>query len=121
MLLAIYAMVKGGLTSFPYHAIGASGRNSICTIYSDTDIARIAVAAFAFITFHESYCNMMIQWLDRAETVEEVEQIVYGANLPADLPGSESWARLRSPCISSRASHSGSPRDSRRAGESRNS
>lgn len=85
MLLAIYAMVKGGLTSFPYHAIGASGRNSICTIYSDTDIARIAVAAFAFITFHESYCNMMIQWLDRAETVEEAEQIVYGANLPDDL------------------------------------
>lgn len=87
MLLAIYAMVKGGLTSFPYHAIGATGRNSICTIYSDSDIARIAVAAFAFITFHESYCNMMIQWLDRSDTVEEVEGIVYGAELPDDLQG----------------------------------
>lgn len=85
MLLAIYAMVQGGMTQFPYHSLGASDTTNMCVVYSDADIGKIAVAAFSFITFHESYANMLAQWIDRAETPEEVYGITYGVDLPEDL------------------------------------
>lgn len=86
MLLGIYAMVQGGLTQFPYHSVNTSSRSlNKCTVYSDTDIAKIATTAFGYITYHESYANMLLQWLERETDPEVVQTIVYGAQLPEDL------------------------------------
>lgn len=85
MLLAIYAMVQGGMSQFPYHSLGANDTTNMCVVYSDTDIGKIAVAAFSYITFHESYANMLSQWLERVEDLDEARTIQYGADLPEDL------------------------------------
>lgn len=86
MLLGIYAMVQGGLTQFPYHSVNTNSRSlNKCTVYSDADIAKIATSAFGYITYHESYTNMLLQWLERETDPDVVATIVYGAQLPTDL------------------------------------
>lgn len=85
LLLGIYGMVQQGVTQYPYHSIGSGGGNNICVVYSDEDIGKIAVVAFGHITFHESYANMLLQWLNRETDPEVVQTIVYGATLPTDL------------------------------------
>ena len=86
MLLGIYAMVQGGLTQFPYHSVNTNSRSlNKCTVYSDADIAKIATSAFGYITYHESYANMLLQWLERETDPDVVATIVYGAQLPTDL------------------------------------
>ena len=85
MVMAIYSMVQTGVSSFPYHSIGANDLTQMCTVYSDADIAKIAMASFAFITFHESYANMLGQWIQRVNNIEEARSIHYGAELPDDL------------------------------------
>lgn len=86
MLLGINVMVQAGATSYPYHSMNSTtGTNNICRVYSDADIAKIAVATFSHVTFHESYANMLIQWLNRETDPEVVYGIEYGAVLPQDL------------------------------------
>lgn len=86
LLLSIYAMVQAGVTSYPYHSINASDSTSnICAIYSDTDITNIVTAAFTYVTYHESYANMLLQWLERETDYTVVYTIEYGVALPEDL------------------------------------
>lgn len=86
LLLGINAMVQAGATAYPYHSINSStGVNNICRVYSDADIAKIAVATFSHVTFHESYANMLVQWLSRETDPQIVYGIEYGAVLPQDL------------------------------------
>lgn len=86
LLLGIYGMVQQGIQQYPYHSFSSQTRsNNICTVYSDEDIKQIAIVAFGHITFHESYTNMLLQWLNRETDREVVATIVYGATLPSDL------------------------------------
>ena len=79
-------MVQQGIQQYPYHSFSSQTRsNNICTVYSDEDIKQIAIVAFGHITFHESYANMLLQWLNRETDREVVATIVYGATLPSDL------------------------------------
>ena len=87
LLLGISSMVMQGVKAYPYHSVSGSATDTnICTIYSDEDIAKIAMSTFAHVTYHESYANMLMQWLNREEDLEVVRtQIHYGAALPDDL------------------------------------
>src|SRR5699024_9101127 len=87
LLLGIYGIVNSGqITSWPYHSINLESRSTnICTIYTQEDITKIAVAVFGFITYHETYANMLLQWLNRETDVDTVYTIKYGAALPEDL------------------------------------
>lgn len=86
LLLSIYAMVQAGMTSYPYHSVNTdSNTSNICAVYSDADIAKIATEAFAYVTYHESYANMLLQWLERETDRQVVYTIEYGATLPDDL------------------------------------
>lgn len=86
LLLGIYGMVQQGIQQYPYHSVSSKTRsNNICTVYSDEDIKQIAIVAFGHIAFHESYANMLLQWLNRETDREVVATIVYGATLPSDL------------------------------------
>lgn len=87
LLLGINSMAAAGITSYPYHSLSpeANGTN-MCMIYSDQDLAKIAMAAFAHITYHESYSNMLLQWLERESDLDVIcNKIYYGATLPDDL------------------------------------
>ena len=85
LLLGIYSMVEAGATVFPYHSIAPDNSNNMCNIYSNADIAKIAMAAFGLITYHETYANMLVQWVARETDHKVVETITYGCNLPPDL------------------------------------
>ena len=87
LLLGIYGIISSGqVTAWPYHSINLESRSTnICTVYTEEDVAKIAVAAFGFITYHVTYANMLLQWLERETDVDTVYTIVYGAELPEDL------------------------------------
>lgn len=86
LLLGIYAMVQAGAPGYPYHSVNLESRSTnMCSIYTKEDIANLATAAFGHITYHESYANMLLQWLERETDVDTVYTIEYGAKLPQDL------------------------------------
>ena len=72
--------VQKGENRYPYHADG-----KLCRLYSAEDILAIATGAATHKLFHTTYCNHALMWIRRAETVEELRTIVYGAALPEDL------------------------------------
>lgn len=79
-LTTAYNAVQQGAVGYPYHADGL-----LCKIYPAEDIINISNVATSHKLYHLTYCNHMMAWTRRAETVEELERIVYGAELPEDL------------------------------------
>lgn len=79
-LTTAYNAIQNGADGYPYHADG-----ELCKMYSAVDIIAIADAATEFKLYHLTYCNHMLAWVRRAETVEELQSITYGATLPNDL------------------------------------
>jgi len=79
-LTTAFNAVQNGAEGYPYHADG-----QLCRVYPAADIVAISEAATAHKLYHTTYCNHMMAWARRAETVEELEGIVYGAELPEDL------------------------------------
>lgn len=79
-LTAAVSAVEQGAEGYPYHADG-----KLCKVYKAADILAVAQAATAHKLYHTTLCNHLLAWARRAETVEELEGIVYGAALPADL------------------------------------
>lgn len=72
--------VDQGATGYPYHADG-----QLCRQYPAADILAISHAAIQHKLNHTTYCNHLLVWARRAETVEELAGITYGATLPEDL------------------------------------
>lgn len=79
-LTTAYNAVQQGGICYPYHADG-----QLCKMYPAADIIAIGDAATAHKLYHLTYCNHMMAWARRVETVEELEGVVYGAELPEDL------------------------------------
>lgn len=78
-LMAQAQTVKDGAPAVPYHADG-----ELCRMFPAAEFEKIADAATAHIFYHRTYCNHVNAWIARA-TLEELEGITYGADLPADL------------------------------------
>lgn len=74
------AAVEQGAAGYPYHADG-----QLCRLYPAADILAISDAAIRHKLYHTTYCNHLLVWARRAEMVEELEGITYGAELPEDL------------------------------------
>lgn len=79
-LSTAYATVEAGAEGYPYHADG-----ELCRLFSAQEIGKISEKATAHKLYHTTYCNHLLTWARRAETVEELEGIYYGAQLPDDL------------------------------------
>ena len=75
-----YNAVELGAEGYPYHADGQR-----CKIYPAADIIAINNAAIAHKLYHTTYCNHIFDWVRQVETVEELEAITYGAELPDEL------------------------------------
>ncbi|MGL5437110.1 MAG: acyl carrier protein, partial [Lachnospiraceae bacterium] len=79
-LSAAVAAVQAGAVAYPYHADG-----ELCRLYPAEDIILIGTTATRYKLYHTTYCNHLRSWIGRVETVEELESIYYGAELPDDL------------------------------------
>ena len=79
-LTTAYNAVQTGASGYPYHADG-----QLCKMYPAADIIAISEAATAHKLYHTTYCNHLMAWARRAETVDERSGIIYGAELPEDL------------------------------------
>jgi hypothetical protein len=79
-LQAAMAAVQQGATTYPYHA-----DEELCRLYSAEDIIIIGGAAMDHKFWHTTYCNHLSTWIRRADSIEELETIHYGTELPADL------------------------------------
>ncbi len=72
--------IKNGAMGYPYHSDG-----NLCRLFKADEITTLANAAVQHKLYHTTYCNHLMRWIDRVETVDELNQIYYGANLPEDL------------------------------------
>ena len=72
--------VEAGAAQYPYHLDG-----ELCAMYPAADILAMGTAATAHKLYHTTYYNHLAAWVKRCETAAEVQAIVYGSELPADL------------------------------------
>lgn len=79
-LSAAVAAVQAGALAYPYHADG-----ELCRLYPTADILLIGTAATGHKLYHTTYCNHLRTWIKRVETVADLGEIGYGAELPDDL------------------------------------
>lgn len=61
----------------PYHSDG-----NLCKMYSAADIITIVDTLDNFLTYHITYCNSLNMWIKSCLTIEEVEAISYGSEIP---------------------------------------
>lgn len=50
--------------------------------YSAEDMQAIITAAMWHVSYHTTYCNAINMWISGCQTVEEVQAIFYGADVP---------------------------------------
>lgn len=74
------AAVETGVEAYPYHLDG-----ELCALYQAADILAMGRAATAHKLYHTTYYNHLAAWVRRCGTVDEVQTITYGAELPDDL------------------------------------
>jgi len=79
-LTAALNAVENGAEGYPYHLDG-----QLCVVFSAGDIRLLAQAAATHKLYHTTYYNHLAEWVRRCETMEEVQEITYGAELPEDL------------------------------------
>jgi len=79
-LTAALNAVEQGAEGYPYHLDG-----QLCAVFSAGDIRLLAQAAAKHKLYNTTYYNHLAEWVRRCETVEEVQEITYGAELPEDL------------------------------------
>lgn len=72
--------IKSGAMDYPYHSDG-----NLCRLFKADEITTLANAAVQHKLYHTTYCNHLMRWIDRVETIDELNQIYYGADLPEDL------------------------------------
>lgn len=74
------AAVEQGAEGYPYHLDG-----QLCAIFPAADIQAMAIRATRHKLEHTTYFNHLAAWARRCETVEELDAITYGVELPEDL------------------------------------
>lgn len=73
----LFRIVYLGGTRFPYQADGSE-----CRVYTVSEIAQIYVAAQTLITTQTAYHNALKKYVNSMETVEEINGVSYGMELP---------------------------------------
>lgn len=73
------AQLASGVKRLEYHADGQP-----CRYYSAADMQAIVQAAMWHVSYHTTYCNALNMWITGCQTAEEVDQIFYGADVPAE-------------------------------------
>lgn len=74
-------MAKAGENAIPWHPNGES--TLPCRYYSAADMTIITAAAVQHRSYHQTYCNALKVWAEACESSEALEEIFYGADVPA--------------------------------------
>ena len=69
--------LAAGADQLEYHSDGQP-----CRYYSTADMQMIIAAAMKHVSYHTTYCNAVNMWIVGCESVEEIQQIYYGAEVP---------------------------------------
>lgn len=81
-LIGKQLQVAQGEENIEYHP--SSTPTSPCIYYSNADMLKIINEAFAFKSYHTTYCNSLYTWIDNCDSKEDVEEIYYGATIPEE-------------------------------------
>ena len=73
------AQLAAGATHLEYHQDGHP-----CRYYTAEEMQMIIKAAMEHVSYHTTYCNSLNMWIAGAETVEELNSIYYGADIPEE-------------------------------------
>lgn len=73
------AQLAAGAEQLEYHADGQP-----CRYYSPEDMECIIGSAMWHVAYNTTYCNALNMWIAGCETMEEVQQIYYGADVPEE-------------------------------------
>lgn len=73
------AQLAAGIEKLEYHQDGHP-----CKYYSAEDMQKIITAAMEHVSYHTTYCNALNMWIAGAESVDEVNSIYYGAEIPEE-------------------------------------
>ena len=73
------AQLASGAKQLEYHADGQP-----CRYYSAADMQSIVQAAMWHVSYHTTYCNAINMWIAGCQDAETVQEIFYGADVPAE-------------------------------------
>lgn len=73
------AQLASGAEQLEYHADGQP-----CKYYSAADMQAIVNAAMWHVSYHTTYCNALNMWIAGCQDAETVQEIFYGADVPAE-------------------------------------
>lgn len=73
------AQMAAGVDQVEYHADGQP-----CRYYSREDMENIIGSAMWYVSYHTTYCNALNMWIAGCQTVEDVQEIYYGADVPEE-------------------------------------
>ena len=69
--------MAAGVEQLEYHQDGYP-----CRYYSAEEMTAIITAAMQHVSYHTTYCNSLNMWIADAATMEELNTIFYGADIP---------------------------------------
>ena len=72
--------VLHGVENIPWHPNGDT--TMPCVFYSNKDMKLITDTVFNHISYNQTYCNSLKLWIDACETIEDVNNIHYGSEIP---------------------------------------
>lgn len=73
------AQLNAGAEQLEYHADGQP-----CRYYSAADMQTIIDASMFHVSYHTTYCNSINMWIAGCDTVDELQTIFYGADVPEE-------------------------------------
>lgn len=73
------AQLAVGVEHLEYHQDGHP-----CRYYSAAEMQAIITAAMQHVSYHTTYCNSLNMWIAGAITVDELNNIYYGADIPEE-------------------------------------
>jgi len=79
-LMNLSAAIARGEEQLSYHADG-----ELCKFYTAAEINEIISAGNAWKTYHTTYFNALKAYINSLETIEEIDAITYGMELPEEF------------------------------------
>lgn len=78
-LIGSQAAVTAGEKQIAYHEDGKP-----CRYYTPTEIGLIVQQTMFWIGYHRTYCNSINMWIQTVTDKEDLQEIYYGADVPAE-------------------------------------
>lgn len=87
-LITLSSMAAQGILHIPYHADG-----ELCKYYTPEEINAIVNQGTYFKTYHTTYFNGLKAYINSLETIEKINAITYGTQLPEEYQ-TDVWKEL---------------------------